>query len=197
MESEHHGAHGPLGMASQHALRLILGHELDRSPEALDFGVDEFGKPYLVNESRLRFNVSHSGHHALIGVTSSWEIGVDIEVIDAVIDVAALVGMHFTEDERLEWARTTAPMRDEAFLACWTRKEACVKALGVGLLLQPSSLNVGCAPGERVVGIQLGSSAMELTVRTVNPVGGVAAAVALVAPGAARSARHHFRSSTR
>ena len=32
------------------------------------------------------------------------------------------------------------------FLTCWTRKEACLKALGVGLTVEPKAVHVGIRP---------------------------------------------------
>jgi hypothetical protein len=66
-------------------------------------------------------------------------------------DAAALAAEHFTRREQEALAALPARDRDQAFLTCWTRKEACLKAIGVGLLLSPQSFEVGIAPDCRSV----------------------------------------------
>ena len=39
------------------------------------------------------------------------------------------------------------------FMTCWTRKEAYLKALGVGLHIEPRAVSVGVMPERRSVGI--------------------------------------------
>ena len=96
-----------------------------------------FGKPRLVNVDWLQFNLSHSGHRCLIGIATAFAIGVDIEVVRGVPDADALARLHFTPQEQADWAQVAKPGRDRAFLTCWTRKEACVKALGIAFLGPP------------------------------------------------------------
>jgi 4'-phosphopantetheinyl transferase len=164
-------------LASRHALRQLLAHALSRAPDDLVIEPDAFGKPHLVDGIGLHFNLSHSAHVAVIGVSFDCEIGVDVEVIHQVVDADALAATHFTDAERAEWSRAAAPLRDRTFLACWTRKEACVKALGVGLSLQPQSLDVGCTPGVRVLAIPVGERQRMVTHASLRvPIDAVAAA---------------------
>ena len=57
-------------LASRHTLRQLLAGALNRSPESLVIEPDKFGKPHLADGSPLHFNLSHSGHEGLIGVSS-------------------------------------------------------------------------------------------------------------------------------
>lgn len=180
-------------LAGRHALRQVLANELDRSPEGLVIEPDQFGKPRLLPAGPLHFNLSHSAHEGLIGVSRDSAIGVDIEVVHQVVDADALAGAHFTDDERAEWSRAGEPLRDRTFLVCWTRKEACVKALGVGLSAQAASIDAGCAPDERVVAIPLGGRRCEVTLCSLHLPGQSVAAVALATPEAVRVARRSFQ----
>ena len=63
--------------ASRHALRQLLASALDRLPETLVIETDEFGKPHFADGSSLHFNLSHSGHEGLIGVSPDRAIGVE------------------------------------------------------------------------------------------------------------------------
>ncbi len=76
------------------------------------------------------FNLSHAGHYAVLAI-SDREIGVDIEEIRrSHIDVARHF-FHPAEQAFLFSAPEDA--QPDLFCDIWTRKEACIKAIGAGL----------------------------------------------------------------
>lgn len=186
------GRDGRRYRAARHALRRVIAEIVNAPPESLVIEPDDLGKPRL-RGSGLQFNLSHSAGEALIGVSPDRAIGVDIEALHEVLDAEALARAHFTSAERAEWARAPAAARDRTFLTCWTRKEACVKALGVGLSAPPEAVEVGCAPDARVVAIRLGTESCEVALESLRLPGGSVAAVALATPEAVRLAREFFR----
>lgn len=111
-------------LRSHGALRAILGR---LTAARLDFALTEHGKPYLPNEPRLKFNLSHSHEMALVGATQDVEIGVDVEHRRPMPDYAAMAERFFPPSE----AGAVEDERD--FFRRWTRIEAAVKATGVGL----------------------------------------------------------------
>jgi len=115
------------------ALRLLLGRYLDICPDAVQFGYGGNQKPALVPEHRVKFNVSHSGELAVFAFTLDREIGVDVEHIRFVPDMAAIAKRFFCLEEEADLMSFAASERERAFFLCWTRKEAYVKALGNGL----------------------------------------------------------------
>lgn len=133
------------------ALREILGEVLRCRPESIGLLVSEGGKPELLRPvADLHFNLSHSDSLALIAISSEGPVGVDLEWMRPVQDLAELAREHFTAQEA-EGLLALAP--DEhlaAFLRVWTRKEACLKAWGVGLEWPGRDLDVGLG-GRRVV----------------------------------------------
>jgi 4'-phosphopantetheinyl transferase len=179
-------------LASRHALRQVLGNVLGCPPDGLVIEPDEFGKPQLVHESVLAFNLSHSGGQGLIGVASTQAIGLDIELVHGVTDAETLTSIHFTEAERAEWSHAAGELRDRDFLRCWTRKEACVKALGVGLMVQPDSVEVGCAPRSVVVDIPIGAGIAEVAVCSLQLPGEAVGALAVAAHETVGIARRFF-----
>lgn len=178
-------------LATRHALRRVLAQALSCPPASIAIEPDAFGKPHLVAERGLFFSVSRSGNAALIGTSRSAAIGVDIEQLRAVFDAAALAGAYFTDVEREQWSRTRA-RADAAFLTCWTRKEACLKALGVGLFAPPRAVDAGCVDVIRTVQVPLAAGRCEVRVHPLH-VRDAAAAVALTAPGEAARARDIMR----
>jgi 4'-phosphopantetheinyl transferase len=77
------------------------------------------------------FNLAHSGGEAVIAVADGAAVGVDIELTKPIAEVESLARVVFSDDERRELELACDPV--SAFLNGWTRKEAYVKALGLGL----------------------------------------------------------------
>lgn len=139
---------------SRHGLRQILAFYLKIDPRQLQITLGPHGKPALKRGHKLGFNLSHSGDRGLLAIGSTAGIGIDIETIRLPPDVRRLARSVFSADE----IRTLDAIADDAlslpFFACWTRKEAYLKAIGVGLTVEPNSVNVGTETGRRRVQIE-------------------------------------------
>ena len=130
-------------LASHHALRNAISNHTGLPPRTLEFLEGPQGKPTLIGAENFHFNLSHSEGFALIGISRFAEIGVDIEVLHHERDITAIADMVLTNAEQLALQHIAHPERARAFLTCWTRKEACLKALGAGLNISPNALEVG------------------------------------------------------
>jgi 4'-phosphopantetheinyl transferase len=125
------------------ALRMILGGLLRQPPESLRFRAAVRGKPELDRDSSgenhadkqltLRFNVSHSSELALIGVCRGHELGVDVEKVRTIHEADRIVASFFSPAEHAEFATIHDDLKPLAFFRGWTRKEAILKGLGIGL----------------------------------------------------------------
>jgi 4'-phosphopantetheinyl transferase len=119
---------------SQGALRVLLSRYVGCHPRDLEFSFGPRGKPGLRGDSRVRFNMSHSGGLALFALTANCEIGVDVEEVRSISDIERIACHFFCQAEALElMSIPSAKIREEAFFRCWTRKEAYIKAVGDGL----------------------------------------------------------------
>ena len=127
-------------------MRRILGSYLALPPSHVDLIAQPKGKPRLAGDSRLRFNLSHSGDLALLAVAEDFEVGVDVEEVRFDLSVDGLAGF-FTAAER-ERLRAEAPGdKERTFFRWWTRKEAVLKADGCGLSGGLDRLDIsGCPP---------------------------------------------------
>jgi 4'-phosphopantetheinyl transferase len=130
-------------------LRLLLGEILGLSPDRLQIVCDEFGKPGLF-PALMQFNLSHSGDMILIAITRDRAVGVDVEKIRTDLEMDSVAGRFFSANERKALASISGPGRWEAFFKCWTRKEAYLKAKGVGLSLPLDQFDVSFLPNEEV-----------------------------------------------
>ena len=123
-------------IAGRGALRQLLAQYLDEKPEAFRLSYGAYGKPALNGEhkdSRLRFNMSHSHEVALFAFAEDREVGVDVEHIRADFASEDIARRYFSRREVETF--NTLPVHDQtnAFFRCWTRKEAFIKVIGMGL----------------------------------------------------------------
>lgn len=121
--------------AARAALREALGERLGRPAAALEFAVDESGRPRLAGDAtnELDFNVSHSGEYALIAIASNRRVGIDIEAQRASFDWRAVARSVLGPNEAASIDGLHDSLRSAAFFDVWTAKEALVKALGTGI----------------------------------------------------------------
>ncbi len=117
------------------------------------------GKPALA-EPPPHFNLSRRDGWAAIGVSATHELGVDVETLRPIDDAQELAALHFTPSER----QGVADAQD--FLRVWTRKEACMKATGLGLSLAPSSFECGAQAAASRVRIETPQRHWSLLVHT-------------------------------
>jgi 4'-phosphopantetheinyl transferase len=112
------------------ALREILATYAGVRPESLHFTCNENGKPALDGQTGIEFNLSHSGEFALIAVSTSAPVGVDIERIRPEVEIAALL---------VRLGETDLPETVPELYHRWTRREARSKAVGGQLFIAPPS----------------------------------------------------------
>ncbi|MGZ4830286.1 MAG: 4'-phosphopantetheinyl transferase family protein [Candidatus Angelobacter sp.] len=137
-------------IVARSVLRQLLGTYLHLDPRVIDFAYGPQGKPDVVapqNPYRLRFNLSHSGELALIAVSLSRELGIDVERIKPDIAGLEIATRFFSPEECAKLECVLPNMRVDAFFDCWTRKEAYIKARGEGLSIPLDSFEVAFAPG--------------------------------------------------
>ena len=137
-------------VAGRAGLRRVLCTYLDCHPSNLSFTYNDWGKPELSADGRLRlhFNLSHTEGQALLGVCKEAPIGVDIEKIRPLQEDVA--SHFFTARECADLACLPQTDQLEGFYRCWTRKEAFVKAHGAGLSLPLDSFDVSLEPEQEV-----------------------------------------------
>lgn len=168
-------------LASRALLRSVLADVLGRPCTDIQWCADAFGKPRLADEA-LHFNMSRSGSVALIAASDRFELGVDAERVREVPGMSAVTREIFSPRERADWERIEAASAVTAFLQCWTRKEACLKAAGVGLAVAPANVDVGWAEPSRLreVSLTRGDGRWDVAVCSLATSPGVVGAAAFV-----------------
>lgn len=140
--------------AAHGALRTILAAYLEAEPGALAFATGATGKPALDPQAHgprtPAFNLSHSGDHAVLAVARDGAVGVDIEVPRARTARAMMLDL-LAPRERAAAATLDDAALARAFHIAWTRKEACLKAVGSGFAVPPRDIEAGLEPAAGVV----------------------------------------------
>ncbi len=129
------------GGPSRGALRRVLAAYLGCEPQAVELREGEHGKPELGGGGPLRFNLSHSGAVTLIAVCAEREVGVDVELAKPRRNLVAIAERELGSEAAAVRAAPEAE-RAAVFYRAWTRHEARLKCLGVGLWAPPPAAPV-------------------------------------------------------
>jgi 4'-phosphopantetheinyl transferase len=129
-------------------LRRCLAESLARAPESLEFSISSHGKPLLAGAPAPEcfFNLSHSGGVVLLALCPDAAVGVDLECLGRDVDWRGLAIRFFSEAEVQALEALPEERAREGFFACWTRKEALVKAQGHGIAGGLASFDVSVDP---------------------------------------------------
>jgi 4'-phosphopantetheinyl transferase len=101
-----------------------------------DVRVSSFNKPYFSDS--IYFNISHSGNYVVCGVSTEYELGIDLEEMRS-IDIHDFK-QGFTDREWDYIINSPDPV--PTFYQLWTKKEAVIKADGRGLHISLLSFDV-------------------------------------------------------
>ena len=133
-------------------LRRLLSRYLHVPGEEIAFDYGARGKPGIRSPAtELRFNVSHSHGRALFAFAQGREVGIDVEAGARLgDDWRGLVRRVFSEREQAELLALPAGQQRAGFLNGWTRKEAYLKATGLGIVAGLQSIEVTLGSGNNV-----------------------------------------------
>lgn len=137
-------------VVARSAARLLLASCTGCAPEELPLVTGRYGK-LSVGEigPGVEFNVSHSHGLALICLSRDRHVGVDLEHIHDVPDLDLIGTLTLTAGERAAISIGSEPL--ETFFRCWVRKEAVVKAAGLGLSASLRDVEVTTSDGPAIV----------------------------------------------
>ena len=183
-------------VVSRGVLRVLLGRYLGRHPGSLGFDFNPYGKPLLTGDSGVCFSTSHSHGLVLLAFARGREVGVDIERVRSDLGLEGIAARRFSPREIATLHSLRKDLREEAFFACWTRKEALAKAEGKGLALSLRRFEVTLIPGEPAMLLDTEGGPLEPTkwsLRELFPDAGYVAALAIEGNGLRLSCWQYYR----
>jgi 4'-phosphopantetheinyl transferase len=167
--------------AAAHAgLRAILARHMKCPPAAIPFALGPHGKPRVAALAPLDFNLSHAGDGVLVAIADG-PCGADLEELDTVGDLEGLARLILSEPERNALPPGPSARRTEAICAAWTVREACAKALGLGLALDFRRIRPLSPPGRDGCGDYRIEGYGHYRTRDLRPAPGFVASVAIPA----------------
>jgi 4'-phosphopantetheinyl transferase len=158
------------------ATREILAQYLGIPAGILQLERPVSGKP-RVRGAALSFNISHSGNIAVCAVSYGGRLGVDLEQVRPIASADAMVARFFAPAEAQQYAAMPADDRQAAWFACWTRKEAFLKATGELLERTVDSFEVDLTPAATAPSVTAAGET-GWWMRSFSPAAGYVAAVA-------------------
>lgn len=117
-------------------MRAILGAYVGRDPRELRFCYGAHGKPALPvasAEPRLDFSMTRSHELGMLAIQLDADVGIDVELLRPFPEALDIAKRFFAPQEFTMLASLPAADVSAAFFSCWTRKEAMVKSMGLGL----------------------------------------------------------------
>lgn len=151
-----------------HALvRFVLSMYCNVDPSAIEFTrrCDACGGPHgkpSLGDGSVRFSLSRSGNVAAVAVSSD-DVGVDLERVDSAVDTFDLARRFYAEAEVIELKQLPERQRSLAFARMWTAKEAVLKAVGLGLSIALTAVEVSLRSGKMQI------SSVDEPVRSTGP----------------------------
>ena len=127
-------------LVSQGVLRILLGNYLSVKPNEIQLDRHAKGKPFCVNDKGLFFNISNSGGYCVFAFTRIGELGIDLEEVRPLADLEEMIAKNFSFEEKL-YIRQKKEEELRRFFFMWTVKEAYLKAIGVGMRIEPQQLD--------------------------------------------------------
>jgi 4'-phosphopantetheinyl transferase len=170
-------------------LRILLGRYVGEEPGQVKLRSNAYGKPFLLlpaGKMSLHFNLSHSQDIALIACTSVGQVGIDVEYMRSDIDYEQLAQHFFSPAEHAILQALPHSAKRQAFYTCWTRKEAYIKARGIGLSLPLNLFDVSVDPAEPAALLESREDPEETArwaLHTLDPHPGYAATLAIEGKG--------------
>ncbi|MER6335005.1 4'-phosphopantetheinyl transferase superfamily protein [Streptomyces sp. NPDC001034] len=96
-------------------------------------GRTDHGRPYISRpRTRWEFSLSRSGPYWVCAATDGVRVGVDLEQVRP-MDLSSRAPSILSSGERRHLDGVPVEFRAAEFIRCWTRKEAVVKASGIGI----------------------------------------------------------------
>jgi 4'-phosphopantetheinyl transferase len=147
--------HRRRSLSAHAALRILAAAAIGRNPPLPDLVMEPGGRPALRSgrTRALEVSLSRAGAFAAIALCPTAPVGVDIEGTEPLPDRERFAGSILTDVELAEWQRVPGPDRDATLAQVFTRKEAVLKALGLGLAGDLRRVGTRIRPGP--VGLHL------------------------------------------
>lgn len=162
-------------------LRRLISAYVGTPAHSIPLRTNPYGKPHIKTQAgatQFEFNLSHSGDWALTSFARGAAVGVDIEQVRDMPDMISVAEDTFSAGEVASLKALPVAQQVDGFFSCWTRKEAYVKAVGLGLSLNLKIFDVSVEPSHSADSIRNHETGATYRIEGLRPVPGYWAATA-------------------
>ncbi|MCC2975153.1 4'-phosphopantetheinyl transferase superfamily protein [Sphingomonas sp. PL-96] len=125
-------------LARRAAMRANLARLLRRPAREIALARDPLGRPQVPG-SGIHVSQSSRGGVMIAAFSTDRPVGCDVEEVRGDVDVDAVAELCLGPAERRMLRTVPLPLRPRLFYDCWTRKEAFLKAIGTGMIVDMAS----------------------------------------------------------
>ncbi len=100
-----------------------------------------YGQPIFADAANGHLSLSHSGDYTLLALSDS-PVGIDLQRLRMKTDPLSVAKRFLSPAETARIKAVSPKERKRIFLEIWAKKEAAVKAVGLGFTVSPSSFSV-------------------------------------------------------
>lgn len=136
--------------------RAVLADALGVPADRLELRSEPSGRPYVVapDGGRVAVGASSRGDVGIVACSRGATVGVDVEATSELGSSLPVLERIASDAERQQLEGLDPPALSRAVLRLWTRKEALLKATGVGIGAGMAHLTVGIDDSAGVVAFQ-------------------------------------------
>jgi 4'-phosphopantetheinyl transferase len=102
-------------------------------PQSVRFQYGRWRKPSIADAPSYEFNLTHTDGIAAVALCRGTQVGIDVETIRSLPELEAMSRTVFNNNELAALRRHDGAIETRDFFLGWTRKEACLKAVGSGV----------------------------------------------------------------
>lgn len=163
------------------ALRFMLSRYLKENPASIGIFENQGGKPEITDkyhQHALEFNISHSNEICLKAFSQNLELGIDVEAIRPFGELEDMAKSFLSKRELAAFNSCTPEKKPIKFFDLWSAKEALLKAIGCGLMIQPNQIEIEEILEKKKFSVQYRSNVIEMPhieMIALNGLGGYAA----------------------
>ena len=171
---------------SHSLLRRTLAGYTGTPPGDIQFETGFYGKPYLNSDVPVCFSLSHTKEVIAIAVSSSVNVGIDIEKQKLTEDIDDVARQFMSQDEYSKMQALEAGLKENYFYHCWVQKEALVKAAGKGIddfLRNFSVMDEHTFKEEKIISTRFGTTTERWWLKTFELISGHVGAVCVESSG--------------
>jgi len=127
--------------ARQYLKELLSDYaDMDVNVISIESGLN--GKPFCKQFPEIQFSIAHSQNVFVLAFVRNSRVGIDLEDLTRSVDIKTLSEFLLAEKEYANFYSTNEKFHHEQLINAWTRKEAFVKAYGLGMSFPLKQLEV-------------------------------------------------------